>query len=84
MSDILHAKIKQKELVEKSSMSNLVKISDLIIKLKTFAIKQQLKAAQDETVKLQTHDLIYFLDKVFFDDDGFHNMLAYQPAVNML
>ena len=39
MSDILDAKIKQKELVNKSDISNLVKNSDLKTKLKSLATK---------------------------------------------
>ena len=42
-SDILDAKIKQKELVNKSDISNLIKNSGLIIKLTTLATKAKLK-----------------------------------------
>ena len=45
-SDILDAKIKQKELANKSDISNLVKNSDLL------ATKAELKAKQDKIVKL--------------------------------
>ena len=83
-SDILHAKIKQKELVNKSHISNLVKNSDLNTNLSTLATKAELKAEQDKIVKLQTHDLSYFLGKNFFGDDGSQNMFAYQPALDML
>ena len=45
-SDILDAKIKQKELANKSDISNLVKNSDLL------ATKAELKAKKDKIVKL--------------------------------
>ena len=45
-SDVLDAKIKQKELANKSDISNLVKNSDLL------ATKAELKAKQDKIVKL--------------------------------
>ena len=45
-SDILDAKIKQKELANKFDISNLVKNSDLL------ATKAELKAKQDKIVKL--------------------------------
>ena len=65
MSEILDANIKEKELVDKSNISNLVKNSDLNIKLKTLATKAFLKAEQDKIVKLQMHDLSFFLGKSF-------------------
>ena len=37
--------------------------------------KVELKAEQDKIVKLQTHDLSYFLGKIFFGDDGSQNMI---------
>ena len=35
-------------------------------------------------MKLQMLDLVFFYDKHFFDDDGFQNMFAYQPAFSVL
>ena len=35
-------------------------------------------------VKLQTHDLTYFLGKNFLDNDGFQNMFVYQPTFNVM
>ena len=43
--------------------------------------KVELKAEQDKIVKLQTHDLSYFLGKIFFGDDGSQNMIFYQPKL---
>ena len=45
-SDILDAKIKQKELVNKSDISNLVRTPDLNTKLETLATKGEFKAEQ--------------------------------------
>ena len=74
-SETLDVKVKEKELVDKSIFFNLVK--NLInTKLKTLAIK----AEQDKIVKMQTHDLSYFLGKYFFGNYGFQNMFIYQPT----
>ena len=51
-SDILDVKIKQKELVNNSDVSNHIKISELNTKLATLATKAKLKAEQDKIVKL--------------------------------
>ena len=64
-SDILDAKIKQKELVNKSDISILVKNSDLDTKLGTLARKANIKAGKDKTEKLQTQDLSYFRGNFF-------------------
>ena len=64
-SDILNAKRKEKELVDKSNISNLAKNSDSNTKLATLARKGELKAEQDKIVKRQTHNLSYFLAKSF-------------------
>ena len=53
MSDILHAKIKQKKLVNKCcDISNVVRNYDLNTKLVTLTAKAELKTAQDKIVKL--------------------------------
>ena len=65
-SDILDTKIEQKELVNKSDICNLVKNSDLNIKLATLATKAQLKAEQDEIVRFQVFDSSYFNGNFFW------------------
>ena len=45
-SDKLHARIKQKELVNRSDISNLVKKFDLNIKLATLTTKAELKTVR--------------------------------------
>ena len=35
-------------------------------------------------MKLETHDLNYFLGKKFFGDDGSQNIFVYQPTFTML
>ena len=75
LSDIIAAQIKQKELVNKSDISNLVKSSDLNTQLETLATEWKLKAEQDKIVKLQSHDINYFLGKTF-RDDGPQNMFG--------
>ena len=70
---ILDAKIKEKRLLSKSHISNLVKNSDLNMKLATLATKAELKAEQDKFVKLQVFDSNYFFDKSHYEDDGTQN-----------
>ena len=56
----------------------------IITKLVTLATKAELKAAQDKTVKMKTHDLSYLIDKRFFGDDDFQNIFVYQPTLDTL
>ena len=58
-SNILDAKVKQKELDNKSDISNLIKNSDL----NTLAAKTELKAEKHEIVKIQAFDSSYFHSK---------------------
>ena len=46
--------------------------------INTLATKAELKAEQDKIVKLETHDLSYFVGENFFRGDGFQNMFVYQ------
>ena len=48
--------IKQKKLVNKSDISDLVKNSDLNTKLAILAVQAELKKEQDKIVKLKAHD----------------------------
>lgn len=80
--DILDEKIKQKKLVNESN--NLVNHFDLSTKIAALAAKAELKAQQDKIEKLQTYGLSYFLGKYFFDENGFQNMLFYQPTLDTL
>ena len=84
LSEILGGKIKQKELVNKCNVSNLVKNSDLNTNLAALATKAELKEEKDKVVKQQTHDLNYFLGKIFFGDDGSQNMFVYHPTLETL
>ena len=84
ISEILDAKIKEKGLVNKSNNYNLVKNFDLNTNFATSATTAEIKREQDKIVKLQTHDLSYFLDKNVFDYDNFQNMLVYQETISML
>ena len=56
----LDAKIKGKGLIDKSSVSNLVKESDLNRKITTLTTKGELKAEQGNIVKLQAFNSSYF------------------------
>ena len=63
MSEILNTKIKEKGLVNKSDISNLVKKIDLNTNLTTLATKADLKTEQGKIVKLSAFRLNYFLVK---------------------
>ena len=65
-SDILVLNIKQKKLIHKSDILNLVKNSDLNTKFLSLAIKAKLKAEQDEIAKLQVFDRSYFHGHIYF------------------
>ena len=64
-SERLDARIKQKELVNKSDNS------DLKTKLCTIKTQAELKAEQDKIIKLGAFDSSYFHGKNFCGDDGF-------------
>ena len=57
--------IKQKKLVNKSDISDLVKNSDLNTKLAILAVEAELKAEQDKIMKLKAHGLVIFLVRTF-------------------
>ena len=57
-------KIKKKGLVDKSAISNLIKNSDLNVKLAALATKAELKAEQDKIKKFQAFDSSCFCGKI--------------------
>ena len=71
--EILRTKIKEKRSFDKSNISNLVKNSDLKMKLTTLARKAELKSDQHKIVKLQAFTSSYFCSKSHFEDDGMQN-----------
>ena len=72
-SNIFNAKIKQKKLVKKSHISNLIKFFDFNTKLASWSAKAELKAEQEKIVKLETFDSIHFCGKSHFEDDDVQN-----------
>ena len=46
--------------------------------------KAEIKVVQDKIVKLQTHDLSFFLGKFLFGDDGFQDIFVYQLTLDTL
>ena len=66
---MLAAKIKEKGLLVKSDISNLVKNFDLYTKLTT----QTTNAESDKIVKLQAFDSSYSCDKSHFEDNETQN-----------
>ena len=73
-SATLDAKIKQKELLNKTNFSDLIKDSDLNTKLATLATKVELKTEQDKILKFIVINSSYFHCEHFFADDGLQNM----------
>ena len=62
--------------------AKIKEIEDLNKKIAKLATKAELKVEQDKIVKLQTHDLSYFIDKN--GDDGFQSMLSCQARFSRL
>ena len=60
-NDRLHAKIKDKKLVNECHIFGFINDSDLDEKIKTLATKAELKAEQDKIATLQMHGLSYFI-----------------------
>ena len=85
-SDILNAKVKEKGLVNKFGISWSINTSDLNKKTKTLATKPKLETEQDKK-NSETSSVwfnFFFLVKIFFGDDGFQIMFAYEPPFSML
>ena len=76
----LDTKIKEKELLNKYNICNIVKSPDLNTKLVTLAIKTELKADQYNIVKRKALDSNYFCSKSHFENDGTQNYLVFQPV----
>ena len=81
-SETLNAKIKQKGLVDKSAVAGFINNIDLNKKVVALAKKPELKAVKDKIVKLEIHDLNYFLAKKFLM--MVPRMFVYQPTFNTL
>ena len=77
---VTDSNIKQEELVNKFDISGFGfrNGSDLKKKIETLAKKEELKAEQDELVKVEKYDLSYFLSKKLLDIGGFPKMFVYQ------
>ena len=63
-----NTKVKQKGLVDKSAIAGLINNAELDRKVTTLAAKSESKAEQ-EKIKLQAFDSIYFWGKRHFEDD---------------
>ena len=68
--------MKQKELINKSNISNLLNNSDLSTKLAALEKKAKLKPEQGKLVKLQVLYSGYFNGKNIFVDDRFQNVFC--------
>ena len=73
-SEIFEIQIKEKRLIDKSGIFDLVKNSDLKTKLATLATKAELKAMQDQIVELEAFNSSYFHDISHFEDDAMQNL----------
>ena len=76
---MLSAKIKKKELVNKSGISGFINNTDLVEQIKKSATKAELKAQQDKIEKLQTYDSCLFIGQSYFINDRLQNFLIFQP-----
>ena len=76
-NEMLDAKIRNKELVDKSDINKFIINSDLDKKIETLATKAELKAQQNKIVKLQTYDSNLFIGQSYFFSDGLQNLLIF-------
>ena len=76
-NEMLDAKIRNKELVDKSDIYKFIINSDLDKKIETLATKAELKAQQNKIVKLQTYDSNLFIGQSYFFSDGLQNLLIF-------
>ena len=65
--ELLDAKVKEKELLDKSDISNLVQNSNLNTKLATLKKSAGLKVEQVKMVKLQAFDSSYFCGEIHLE-----------------
>ena len=79
--EILNVQIKEKSLVDKSDISNLVQNSNLNAKLAALLTKAESKPEQDTIVKLRVSDSSSFLSKSHFEDDYMKNYLVFKPVL---
>ena len=71
--------MKEEELVGKYDICGFLDNSDLDNMIAILATKAELKAKQDEIVKLQAFDSSHFRVKIHFEYDGRQNYLVFQP-----
>ena len=77
MSKTLDAKIRERRLLNKFNISNLVKYPELNIKHSAVATKEELKADHNKIVIWRAFGSSYFFGKSYFEDDGVQNYLAF-------
>ena len=70
---IIDDKVKEKKLVNETTISRVMNNSDLNKRIEELATKVDLKAEQNKILKLQAFDSSYFPSKSHFVDDGTHN-----------
>ena len=78
-SNTLHAKKKQKILINEYDLNEKIKALGTKEEIKTLATKAELKAEQDEIVKIQTYDLGLFIGQSHFNNDIAKLYLIFQP-----
>ena len=70
----------RKKLAYQSGLNEKIKILGKETKdeIKILATKATVNTEQNKIVKVETHDLKYFLSKTFFRNDGSQNIFVYQ------
>ena len=79
----LDAKIKPKELFDKSAIAGFTNNAGLNKKVETLARKAELKAEQNKITKWQAFNSSYFRGKSHFEDDGTQNYMLFLANVNI-
>ena len=70
MSNMLDKTITQTKLVNESDLNEKIITLPTKEKIKTLATKAELKAEQDEIVKLQTYGSSLFIGQSYFNNNG--------------
>ena len=76
-SQILDAKIKQKELADKSAIAGFINNADLDKKKELHEQQKKDEMQNKKIIKLQAFDSSYFWSKSHFEDDGTQNYLVF-------
>ena len=79
-ADVFNAILARANLVTKTDFDNTISSIDS----KIAENKTKNKSIENKFKKLKTLDLGYYIGKNYFEEDGLHNYLVFQPIKNIL